>query len=184
MIDDRRVGAEPGLPEVPAPATGEPAEAGPLLRAFRDQRVAFVLVGGLNTGINLVAFIVLARFLQLWGGDAAVLAAQGIAIPSAFVLHRRFVFRVTGHVLRDLGRFVVVNVIPVSVNLAVLPLLTTVFGWPQLPSQIAFTVGWVLCSYFLHRGFSFRRTKGERMGRPDGGHRSRSDDPAATGTDR
>ena len=148
----------PALPASPAAATEAP---GPLLRLIRDQRVAFLLVGGLNTAVGFGGFLFFHQFLKFWGGDAAVLAAQCIAIPFAFVLHRHFVFRVTGHVLRDLGRFLLVNVIPVGTNLLVLPILTRVFGWPALPAQLAFTVAWVVASFFLHRGFSFRRTAGD-----------------------
>ncbi len=169
-MDDDRVRSEPGLPEVPSPGQLDDPP-GPLLRLIRDQRIAFLLVGGLNTAVGLVGFVLFSRFIHLWGGDGAVLAAQAIAIPFAFVLHRRFVFKVTGHVLRDFSRFVLVNVIPVSVNLAVLPVLTKVFGWHELPAQLAFTVVWVLASFFIHRGFSFRRgaaDQAEAVGDPAG----------------
>ncbi|MET3806922.1 putative flippase GtrA [Nakamurella sp. UYEF19] len=158
---------EPSLPEVPKPSAEESDSPGPLLRLIRDQRVAFLIVGGLNTAVGLAGFVFFNSFIHLWGGDVAVLLAQCIAIPFAFVLHRRFVFRVSGHVLRDFSRFVLVNVIPVSVNLAVLPILTKVFGWKELPAQLAFTVVWVVCSYFLHRGFSFRRTESDGVPAPD-----------------
>ena len=141
-------------------------EPGPLLRLIRDQRLAFAVVGGLNTLISFVAFVLFSRVTEAWGGDVALLFAQGLTIPIAFALHRRFVFKVTGHVLRDFGRFVLVNLIPITVNLAVLPVLTKGFGWPLLPSQIAFTVLWVVSSYFLHRAFSFRRTATETGSAP------------------
>lgn len=127
------------------------------MRMVRDQRIAFLLVGGLNTVISLIAFAVFSRFLRIWAGDLALLAAQCVAIPIAFGMHRRFVFRVTGHLWRDFGRFTLVNVIPITVNLLVLPILTKGLGWPLLVSQTAFTAVWVLCSFFLHRGFSFSR---------------------------
>jgi putative flippase GtrA len=158
VIGDRRVSVEPGLPEVPDPAVGQVVESGLLLRLIRDQRIAFLLVGVLNTVISLAAFSVLSQFVHTWGGDAAVLGAQLVAIPCAFILHRRFVFRVSGHILRDLRRFALVNVIPISVNLAVLPVLTKGFGVPVLIAQVSFTIVWVIGSYLLHRSFSFRRT--------------------------
>lgn len=125
---------------------------------FRDQRMAFVLVGGLNTVISYAAFLAFSRLGSVWGGDLAVLEAQAIAVPVAWVLHRRFVFRVTGHLLRDFSRFMLVTVIPIGVNLLVLPVLTTVLYWPVLLAQLLFTVVWVVASFFLHREFSFRRT--------------------------
>jgi putative flippase GtrA len=161
MTRAQQVGVEPGLPEVPQPAVDESGEPGLLLRLVRDQRVAFLLVGGVNTAISLVLFLILSQFVSMWGGDGALLAAQSIAIPCAFAMHRRFVFRVHGHLLRDLGRFALVNVIPISVNVAVLPVLTKGFGVPVFAAQLAFTMVWVVCSYFLHRGFSFRRSTPE-----------------------
>lgn len=158
VIGDRRIDVEPSLPEIPRPSADQAAESGLLLRVIRNQRIAFLLVGALNTAISLCAFLVLSRYVHLWGGDAAVIAAQLVAIPCAFVLHRKFVFRVRGHVLRDLGRFALVNVIPVSANLVVLPVLTAGLGVPVLVAQFGFTIVWVMGSYFLHRSFSFRRT--------------------------
>ena len=146
----------------PAPDPHVREQPGPVLRIIGDQRLAFAVVGGFNTLVSFVAFALFSRLTDLWGGDLAVLDAQLVTIPVAFALHRRFVFRVTGHVLRDFGRFVLVNLIPITVNLAVLPVLTTVFGWPVLLSQVGFTLAWVASSYFLHRGFSFRRSAQER----------------------
>jgi len=79
----------------------------------------------------------------------------------AFVLYRRFVFRVTGHVLRDLVRFELVNLSTLGFNFATLPVLVEVLGWPVLPSQFAIAGVTVLYSWFAHRGFSFRRSPTE-----------------------
>ena len=82
------------------------------------------MVGGLNTIIGFIGFALFSHWTDAWGGDVAVLLSQAVAIPIGFTMHRRFVFRVTGHVLRDFGRFVLVNLIPITVNLVVLPVLT------------------------------------------------------------
>ena len=157
----------------PADGDGGPALPavlpGRFSRVVRDQRFAFLVVGGLNTGVSFLAFLGFSRITSAWGGDAAVLAAQLVAIPVAFVLHRRLVFRVHGHVLRDLGRFALVNAIPVTVNLAVLPILSKVFHLPIVPAQLLFTLIWVVSSFFLHRGFSFRRSAGDQLGATAGG---------------
>lgn len=140
----------------PAGMTGVP---GPLLRIIRDQRVAFLIVGGTNTAIGAVWFVL---FLSLFprgtvGYLGALLCAHIAAVLCAFVLYRRFVFQVTGHVLRDLARFELVNLSTLVFNFAVLPVLVEVFGWPVLPSQFAIAGVTVVYSWFAHRGFSFRR---------------------------
>ena len=48
------------------------------------------------------------------------------------MLYRRFVFRVRGHVWRDLGRFELVNLGALAVNAALLPVFVEVFGFPVL----------------------------------------------------
>ncbi|MBW0017767.1 MAG: GtrA family protein [Mycobacterium sp.] len=136
--------------------TGVP---GPLFRIVRDQRVAFLIVGGMNTAIGTGFFVL---FLWLVGGFVGylgvLLCAHVASVLCAFILYRTFVFRVTGHVLRDLARFELVNLSVLAFNAATLPLLVQLFGWPVLPSQLAITATTVLYSWFAHRGFSFRRS--------------------------
>ena len=144
----------------PAGMTGVP---GPLLRLIRDQRVAFLIVGGINTAIGAVWFVL---FLWLFprgpaGYLGALVCAYLAATLCAFVLYRRFVFRVTGHVLRDLARFGLINLSTLAFNFAVLPVLVEVLGWPVLPSQFAIAGVTVVYSWFAHRGFSFRRSPAE-----------------------
>jgi putative flippase GtrA len=144
---------------LPAGMTGTP---GPLLRVLRDQRVAFLIVGAMNTAIGTAWFVL---FLWLIGdlvGYLGVLACAHIAaVLCAFTLYRTFVFTVTGHVLRDLARFEVVNLSALSFNAALLPLLVEVFHWLVLPAQMTIVVVYMLISWFGHRGFSFRRTPAE-----------------------
>jgi len=144
----------------PAGMTGVP---GPLFRLIRDQRVAFLIVGGMNTAIGTAWFVL---FLWLFphgaiGYLSALACAHIAAVLCAFVLYRRFVFQVTGHVLRDLARFELVNLSTLSFNFAVLPLLVEVFGWPVLLSQLVITGATVVYAWFAHRGFSFHRSRAE-----------------------
>ena len=144
----------------PAGMTGVP---GPLFRLIRDQRVAFLIVGGMNTAIGAVWFVLFLWLLPQGtvGYLSALLGAHIAAVLCAFVLYRRFVFRVSGHVLRDLARFELVNLSTLSVNFAALPLLVEVFGWPVLLSQLVITGATVVYTWFAHRGFSFRRSRAE-----------------------
>ena len=144
----------------PAKMTGVP---GPLFRLIRDQRVAFLIVGGMNTVIGTLWFIF---FLWLFPHGAtgylgALACAHIAAVLCAFVLYRRFVFRVTGHVLRDLARFELVNLSTLSFNFIALPVLVEVFGWPVLLSQLIITGATVVYTWFAHRGFSFHRSPAE-----------------------
>lgn len=149
-------------PEIRPPA-GMTGVAGPLFRLVRDQRVAFLIVGGMNTAIGAVWFVL---FLWLFPPGApgylgTLVCAHVAAVLCAFVLYRRFVFRVRGHVLRDLARFELVNLSTLGFNFAMLPVLVEVLGWPVLPSQFSIAGVTVGYSWFAHRGFSFRRSPAE-----------------------
>jgi len=157
--DNADANSTEGVPAPPAGMTGEP---GPLLRIVHDQRVAFLLVGGINTVVGFAWFIGFQLLLQDWLGYMVVLLCAHVAsVLCAFVLYRRFVFRVRGHVIRDLGRFEVVNLAALGINAALLPLLVEVFGLQVLVSQFLIVGVTMLVSFFGHRGFSFRRTSAD-----------------------
>ncbi|CAQ00750.1 GtrA family protein [Clavibacter sepedonicus] len=141
---------------------------------LRDERVAFLLVGGFNTAFAFLLFAGLAatagRALDDAGHPVAgslvpLAGSYAVAILVAFLLYRRFVFRVRGHVLRDLARFVSVYAVSITLNAVSLPLLVS-FGVERLVAQALIVVAITVISYVGHRWFSFRRPPGEgRAGR-------------------
>lgn len=132
---------------------------GPLLRLVRDQRTAFAMVGVFNT-LNGLAIFVLAQAV-LGTSFAGYMTSLGIshvvAVCCAFVLHRRFVFRVTGHVWLDLARFELVNLGALGTNVVLLPFFVEVAGLGVIAAQCAAGALSVVLTYFAHRYFSFRR---------------------------
>jgi putative flippase GtrA len=154
VADPERISSG-GAVAPPAGMTGVP---GPLLRAIRDQRVAFLVVGAMNTAIGIVWFTV---FHLLLGGVVHYLVllvmAHVASVLCAFVLYRRIVFRVQGHVLRDLARFELVYLGGLAVNLALLPVVVEVGGVPVLPAQLLIVGVTAVISFFGHKHFSFRR---------------------------
>ncbi|MEG9226825.1 GtrA family protein [Aeromicrobium sp. Sec7.5] len=133
---------------------------GPLLRLVSDRRIAFILVGLVNTGVGYAWFIL---FLWLgegrWGYLISVLMTHVLSVLCAFVLYRRLVFRVRGQVLLDLARFESVYLGALAVNLVLLPVFVEVFGMPPLLGQLFVVMVTTLISYTGHSSFSFRRTK-------------------------
>lgn len=124
----------------------------------REQGVRFVLVGAFNTAFG---FLLFALMLHLAGDDVHYLVvlviAMIIAVLVAFAAYRTFVFKVRGHVLRDLGRFSLVYAGVLAANAIALPLLVEVAGLPILTAQAIVVVGTVVVNFLLHRSFSFRR---------------------------
>lgn len=146
--------------DVVAPPAGMHGSLGPLFRIVRDQRVAFLIVGAINTLVGTGWFVV---FQLTVGKHTSYMVSLGLAhiasVLCAFVLYRRFVFRVTGHVLIDLARFEVINLTSLGINAVALPFLVEVLGFAAIPAQLLVTVVTMLVSWFGHRGFSFRRPK-------------------------
>lgn len=147
------------------PIGDEPRQPGLLLRLIRDQRVAFLIVGGINTvvgfGLFVLADLTLGRFLddaanRLVGTLATLAVSHVLAVLFAFVMHRRFVFRVTGHLWRDLARFESVYLVSLGINALTLPLLVQL-GMERIVAQALITLVTTVLSYVGHRYFSFRR---------------------------
>jgi len=140
-----------------APPAGMSGEPGWFLRVVKDQRVAFLMVGGINVGVGFACFI---GFLALLGKErymATLVCSHIVAVLIAFVLYRFVVFRVRGHVLGDLWRFETVYLSALAVNLVTLPLLVEVAHLPVLVSQALITLVTALMSWVGHKNFSFRR---------------------------
>lgn len=139
-------------------ATGGTGPDGPLLRFIKDRRVAFLIVGGVNTVVGFLWFVLFQVTIgQLWGYMATLVFSHIASVLCAFYLHRRFVFRVRGHVWRDLARFEVVQLGAFGINLVALPLLVEVAGLGPIVAQAVVVFVTVTLSYFAHRHFSFRR---------------------------
>jgi putative flippase GtrA len=133
------------------------APPGWLLRVVRDQRVAFLAVGATNT---VIGYLLFAAILLLLGQRlylVALVSAYVISVLIAFVLYRSLVFRVRGHVLRDLWRFVTVYLAAFAVNLVVLPLLVEFAHLRVLVAQALIVLITSLMSWVGHKHYSFRR---------------------------
>ncbi len=129
-------------------------------RLVTDQRVRFVVVGGINTVLSTGLFIA----FQLWFGDRVYSfvplgLAWIISLLCVFFPHRWLVFRVRGHVLLDFGRFVLVNAGTFGVDVSALFLASDVLGWPRIESQLAITAVVVVFSFLGHKHVSFRRPR-------------------------
>jgi putative flippase GtrA len=127
-------------------------------RLLQRREVAFLVVGAFNMAIGLGLFAVLLHFL---GDRMHYLAVLGLtyalSITSAFVMHRRFVFKVKSQVLVDFVRFCIVQLGAVVLNALVLPLLVEAAGLPVLPAQVLSLGIVVVLSYAGHLWFSFHR---------------------------
>ena len=135
-------------------------------RIAGDRRFRFLLVGGFNVVQGVGWF---ALFHALLGDRVPYLyilvLAYVPAILIGFVLYRTFAFRVSGHVVRDLVRFTLVQAVAFGLNAVSLPFFHELLGVPIVLAQ-ALSVALILVfNYAGHLYFSFRREHGH----PDAG---------------
>ncbi|PRY68921.1 putative flippase GtrA [Glaciihabitans tibetensis] len=131
-----------------------------MARLLADERVRFVLVGGVNTvlGYGLFAAFYFSLGATI-GYIGSLYASYAVAIVVAFVLHRRFTFRVngTGNPAVDFLRISGVHAVALVVNTIALPVLVEYAQLDPLPAQALIVMVTTLISYFGHKVFSFRR---------------------------
>ena len=139
------------------------AAAGRLGKVLGDERLRFLLVGGLNTAVGYGLFALVQWSVGRWiSYFASLLIAHLCASLLAFVLYRRFVFRVSGNVVVDFLRFQTVYLIPLAANLVVLPILVAGLGWNVYLAQASIVIVTTIVSFLGHKYFSFRRARHEQ----------------------
>lgn len=130
-----------------------------LTRLLGDQRVRFVLVGGINTVVGYGLFaLFLLLFGRLIGYLGSLVAAYAIAAVIAFTLHRRITFQIRdGRVLVEFARYAGVTAISLLLNAAILALLVELAHWNPYVAQALSLVTTTIVSYLGHKWFTFRR---------------------------
>jgi putative flippase GtrA len=129
-------------------------------RLLGDERVRFILIGGVNTVVGYLFFVVVHLTLGDVIGDLLTLYVAYVpATLVAFVLHRHVTYRRTGtgNVVIDFFRFQSVYLVSLLINSVALVLLVELAHVPTLIAQALIVVVTTLVSYFGHKFFSFRR---------------------------
>ncbi|MFS4507176.1 GtrA family protein [Clavibacter sp. Sh2141] len=154
---------EQGTDGVEAPREEAPAP-GILLRLIKDERVAFLLVGGFNTVLGTAWF---ALFYLLWGHEIpyplVLVIAWAVQLPIAFTLHRKLVFKVSGNLVPDFSRYTLVNLMPLFANMLLLPLVVETTPLEPIVAQVLVTIVITVATYTGHKFFSFRRPRDEAV---------------------
>jgi len=150
----------------------ESVPPGRLIRLVYDQRVAFLVVGGINTVVGFAIFVACSesvghfadhRFGKVAGTLVTVGISHVLSVLFAFVMQRRLVFRVHGHVLRDLLRFWSVQLTSLGINAVALPPLVEL-GLNRILAGAIILASTTVLSYFGHRHYSFRRGAADTQG--------------------
>lgn len=130
-----------------------------LKKLLGSERIRFLMVGGINTVVGYLLFVL---FYQLLGPEfylPAYVTSYAVALLSGYTLQRLFVFKAKGQVVLDFLRYTAVQLVTFTVNLLLLPLFVEFFRMDPLIAQAIILFITVVGSYFAHRYFTFRRKK-------------------------
>lgn len=136
-------------------------------RLYHDQRVRFLVVGGVNTVVGYGLFVIFDNLVFEhipFGYLLSLIVSYAVAIGLAFFLYRRFVFKVHGRVFGDLIRFIGVYAVAIGINVVALPLLVELVRLPPFLAQAIILVVTTLVSFFGHKKVSFYRPDEEPFG--------------------
>jgi putative flippase GtrA len=157
-------------PRAPSPPGRLPAALGGAYRSarlrLRREHLLFVLIGIYNTTAGYALFTGLHLAFPHLGYMLVLIVSREVNLVGAFVAYRVFVFKVRGHLLRDFGRFWLVYLGPMLLNLAALPFLVQVLGMNVLAAQALCLVGMVSLSWLGHSRYSFRRSEPVKVQAP------------------
>jgi putative flippase GtrA len=129
---------------------------------MRDERVRFLVVGGTNTVVGYGLFLLFNLVAgEVIGYIGSLYLSYVLAVVLAFVLHRRFTFRIVGsdNLVVDFARFASVYIVSLAINTVALPLLVELAGLTPSVAQAIVVVVTTLISYAGHKWFSFRRSE-------------------------
>jgi glycosyltransferase involved in cell wall biosynthesis len=155
---------------------GSPTGAKPavIIRAFRElimlyrgdlgtvnskQAGKFGVVGLINTGIDIVAYILLTRFMLFFAAYLvlAKIISFGLGTISSFILNRRWTFEVRGQVKwGEVLRFYAVVGSAMAINASVMYFLVRIIGMYDLLAVILTTIFTFVWSFFLAKFWVFR----------------------------
>ena len=141
------------------------------------QFILFTLVGGFAAAVNIVARILFSLVVSF---EAAIVLAFPIALTTAFVLNRRFVFPASkGAAAPQYVRFLLVNLVALvqvlAVSVALARYLLPAVGIVAHAETVGHVVGvlsTVLTSFVFHKAYTFAaRPLASREGTAAGGLR-------------
>ncbi len=122
------------------------------------QLTRFAMVGGLGYVVNLVTFTLLVHGTAVNYQIAATIAFL-VAVTNNFLWNRHWTFRRmrgdAGH--HQAARFLVVSVVAFGFNLAILSVLVSVAGLPEVPSQAIAVAAATPLNFVGNKLWSFRR---------------------------
>jgi putative flippase GtrA len=129
------------------------------LKSLDNREFRFLAVGGFNTVFNWAIFVLFQLIYGKSGYMYSLLSMYVVGSIVGFWLYRKFVFRVSGNLWRDLAGYQLVSIGPFIANLIVLPGLVNLLKITPVIAQTIFVILNTIWSYLGHRFISFRRKR-------------------------
>lgn len=128
---------------------------------LHEEKIRFLLVGGWNTLLGFVLFVVLYDLLHDMIHYSIILTiSYFLGISQAYLCYKFLVFSTKGNYLKEYLRFYMVYAVAFTINLAMLPLLVEVLKITPIVSQGVIVLITVIISYVGHKNFSFNVSPG------------------------
>ena len=123
----------------------------------RGNNRRFLIAGAINTAFGLAIYpLLLFSSIDLRRHYfVALLIAQAISLVFAFCVHKLFVFRSDGRIIREFFTFASFYLSIYAINWLTLPLLVELAGIAPVAAQTGFSIIVVVGSYFFHHKVTF-----------------------------
>lgn len=118
-----------------------------------EEKIRFVLVGGFNTCLSYILFLLFEHWI---GYKIGVLITYAIAINVSIFTMRYYVFRATGYILKQYIKAASVYAFMIIANYIFLAVTIDWLGLKAWLAQALFTFISTITTYFLHKKVSFR----------------------------
>lgn len=125
-----------------------------------NEKFKFLITGVFNTAFGFLMFSLIqfsiGKYITYIG---SLYLSHFLTSTLAFFIYRKFVFVVSGQLLKDYWRFQTVYIVPLLANTFLLPVIIVSTGINVYFAQAIATVVLTVISYLGHKYFSFQRTR-------------------------
>ena len=127
------------------------------MKFLNNEKIRYLLVGGYNTAFGYILFVILLMLLKDRVHYLIVLViSHVVSVTNAYFAYKFLVFKTRGKWLHEFGKFNMVYLGVLAINLVALPLMVDLLSISPAIGQAGFVVVTVIVSYLGHKHFSFK----------------------------
>ena len=127
------------------------------MKFLNNEKIRYLLVGGYNTAFGYILFVILLMLLKDRVHYLIVLViSHVISVTNAYFAYKFLVFKTRGQWLHEFGKFNMVYLGVLAINLMALPAMVELLSIRPAIGQAVFVVITVIVSYLGHKHFSFK----------------------------